>query len=109
MKTLNKPQYRQWYLQAGAVIISFMLLFTVVNLSSAQQGPVERYFDESGHTVRGRFLTFYDKYGGLAIFGYPITDEFIDPQSQLLVQYFQRARFEWNPSNPERFQVQLGL
>jgi len=106
---LKQLRDRRWYLQVGAVVITSMLLLTVVSLTSAQQGPVERYFDESGHTVRGRFLTFFDKYGGVAIFGYPITDEFVDPQSGLLVQYFQRARFEWIPNNPERYQVQLGL
>jgi len=105
---LNKPQFQRWGMQAGAMFIVCLLLLTVVNLSSAQ-GLVEEYFDDTGHTVRGPFLTFFRKYGGVAIFGYPITDEFRDPQSGLLVQYFQRARIEWNPSNPERFQMQLGL
>lgn len=108
MKMFKKSQFVRWCLQAGAMIIASVLLLAVVSASSAQ-GLVERHFDETGHTVRGRFLTFFDKYGGIAIFGYPITDEFIDPRSQRLVQYFQRARFEWNPNNPERYQVQLGL
>lgn len=108
MKMFKKFQFTRWYLHAGAMIIALMLLLVVVSNSSAQ-GLVERYFDETGHTVRGRFLTFFDKYGGLAIFGYPITEEFPDPKSGLIVQYFQRARLELNPNNPERFQVQLGL
>jgi len=108
MKTLTLLQYRRLYLHAGAILIVCMFLLTAVRLTSAQ-GPVERYYDETGHTVRGRFLTFFDQYGGLIIFGYPVTEEFIDPRSGKIVQYFQRARFEWNPNNPERFQVQLGL
>ncbi len=108
MKMFRKSQFTRQCLQAGVMIIALMLLLITVGVSSAQ-GPVERHYDETGHTVRGRFLTFFDKYGGLAIFGYPITEEFRDPQSGMLVQYFQRARFEWNPNNPERHQVQLGL
>jgi len=57
-----------------------------------------QWFAATGHTVRGTFLTYWTKYGGLAQFGYPITEEF--PDSGLLdqppqpVQYFERARFE---------------
>lgn len=105
---LNRQQVQRWCVHAGMMIIACLLLLASVNLSSAQ-GLVEEYFDDTGHTVRGPFLTFFRKYGGVAIFGYPITDEFRDPQSGLLVQYFQRARIEWNPNNPERFQMQLGL
>lgn len=108
MKISKKFQFAGLLLQIAAMFIASSFLLTVVGNSSAQ-GLVERHFDETGHTVRGRFLTFFDKYGGLIIFGYPITEEFIDPKSGLLVQYFQRARFEWNPNNPERHQVQLGL
>ena len=108
MKMFKKSHVVRLYLQATAILIAAVLLLIAVGSSSAQ-GLVERHFDETGHTVRGRFLKFFDKYGGLIIFGYPITEEFLDPKSGLIVQYFQRARFEWNPNNPERFQVQLGL
>jgi len=66
-----------------------------------------RYFPETGHTVRGAFLDFFNRYGGLAIFGYPLTDEFLE--NGFSVQYFQRARFEWHPENPDPYKVQLGL
>jgi hypothetical protein len=49
----------------------------------------------SGHTVQGEFLKFYRSASDpLLVFGYPITDEFIDPDTGLLTQYFDRARFE---------------
>jgi hypothetical protein len=49
----------------------------------------------NGHIVQGEFLKFYRSAGdALLVFGYPITDEFIDPQTKLKTQYFQRARFE---------------
>ncbi len=75
--------------------------------SLAQTGEVQRYFPETGHVVRGDFLVFFDTFGGLEIFGYPVTEPFI--QNGLLVQYFQNARFEAHPTNPAPYRVQLGL
>lgn len=75
--------------------------------SLAQTGDPLRYFPETRHVVRGEFLKFFDARGGLAIFGYPLTEPFI--QNGLIVQYFQNARFELHPANPEPYRVQLGL
>ncbi len=68
-----------------------------------------RLFAETGHYVCDEFLTFYDARGGLEIFGYPLTEAFVDPNCGLLVQYFQRSRMEWRPYNPDPYKVQLGL
>jgi len=65
------------------------------------------YFEETGHTVRGAFLEFFQTHGGVEIFGYPLTEEFIENGRR--VQYFQRARMEWHPENPPPYKVQLGL
>jgi L,D-transpeptidase catalytic domain len=58
----------------------------------------ERYFVETGHTLSGRFRRFWEKRGGLPVFGFPISEPFeeISPtDGQLRVtQYFERARFE---------------
>jgi hypothetical protein len=44
----------------------------------------------------------------LAIFGYPISEPI--QENGLLVQYFQRNRFEYHPQNANsRFDVLLGL
>ncbi len=63
-------------------------------------------FPDTGHTLRGAFLTFWNRRGAERIFGQPISEEF---QEQLTdgrwhtVQYFQRSRFElWGD-------VRLGL
>lgn len=73
----------------------------------AQTGGQLRFFPETGHVVRGEFLEFFDTRGGLDIFGYPLTEPFIE--NGLVVQYFQNARFESHPHNPEPYRVQLGL
>jgi hypothetical protein len=67
------------------------------------------YFAQTGHTVQAPFLTFFNTTGGVARHGYPITESFADPQSGLLVQYFQKSRMEWHPGNPDPYKVLLGL
>lgn len=72
-------------------------------------GPEVIEFPETGHKLGHGFLRFWEKYGGLRIFGYPITEEF--EENGLTVQYFERARFEWHPDNndSDNWNVQLGL
>ena len=79
------------------------------------------FFPETGHAVCGRFLAYWRSYGlefgdpgisfreSLALFGYPISEPFTDPVTGLTIQYFERARFEYHPENPEPYQVLLGL
>ncbi|MFQ6013821.1 MAG: hypothetical protein ACE5NP_00075 [Anaerolineae bacterium] len=69
--------------------------------------PHRRYFPQTGHTISGPFLTFFEQYGGIDIFGYPISE--IRMEGGFSVQYFQRARMEWHPENPEPYRMQLGL
>ncbi len=73
------------------------------------QGEKEpyHYFEETGHTVQGDFLDFFDTHGGLETFGYPITEPFVE--NGLRVQYFQKARIEAHPDNPDPYKIQLGL
>jgi hypothetical protein len=63
--------------------------------------PDRTFFPESGHTLGGAFGWVWQSRGGVAVFGYPISEEFmevspVDGQTYL-VQYFQRARFEYHP------------
>ena len=49
----------------------------------------------NGHIVQGEFLKFYrSARDPLLVFGYPITDEFVDPVTHVMTQYFQKARFD---------------
>ncbi|MGB9752443.1 MAG: peptidase S8 [Roseiflexus castenholzii] len=75
---------------------------------SPQRGAV--YFPETGHTLRGVFLSYWRAHGGLPVFGYPISEEFIERGEdgrEALVQYFQRHRFELRPENRPPYNVQL--
>ncbi|MBL8076376.1 MAG: hypothetical protein JNM55_00315 [Anaerolineales bacterium] len=59
----------------------------------------------TGFEVCYDFLEFFNKYGGANQFGNPIsTFEYRDNK---IVQYFERARFEWQPGRPEAQRVVL--
>jgi N-acetyl-anhydromuramyl-L-alanine amidase AmpD len=53
--------------------------------------PAKRTFAETGKTVQGRFLQFFEEYG-LDFCGYPITNQFLEQGKAS--QYFQRLALE---------------
>jgi len=76
--------------------------------------PDRYFFPEVGHTLSGTFKKYWDKNGGLAVFGYPISEEFPELSATdgkpYTVQYFQRNRFEYHPEFAETAnEVLLGL
>lgn len=54
-------------------------------------------FPETAHRLCGGFRAYWEQHGGLWMFGYPISEEFVE--GGYVVQYFERARFEWHPEN----------
>jgi len=95
------------YCSLAAIILA--VICSPLSTALAKSGGQELYFAETGHTVRTPFLAFFTSTGGVGRYGLPITDDFVDPQTKLVVQYFQKARLEWHPANPVPYQVQLGL
>ncbi|MFL5731827.1 MAG: hypothetical protein ACJ78Q_01400 [Chloroflexia bacterium] len=75
--------------------------------------PNVTYFPLVGHTLRGGFRDYWRAHGGLAQFGYPLTEEFseVSPTDgkAYVTQYFERARFEYHPENKPPYDVLLGL
>jgi hypothetical protein len=83
-----------------------------------------RYFPETGHTISGLFKQYYETHGlelgdrgisareSLALFGYPLSAPFSDLNPDtgepLITQYFERARMEYHPDNPNPYKVLLG-
>jgi hypothetical protein len=86
------------------VVILALVLVLPYHSSTAQSNSDSVYFPQTGFTVQGEFLEKYQNAADpLLLYGYPITDAFIAPDSSpaagLLVQYFQKARFEYHPEN----------
>lgn len=77
--------------------------------SQQRPGGECKYFDETRHWVCGEFLALYETRDGLKNFGFPLSKAFDDPGRGLWVQYFQRARMELHPYNPDPYKVLLGL
>jgi hypothetical protein len=74
--------------------------------------PGAAYFAPTGHNVSGAFLAYWQAHGGLAQFGYPISEPFreqVEDGHTYTVQYFERARFEQHPENRPPYDVLLGL
>jgi hypothetical protein len=92
-----RPIARLLRLIGGLALLSLLLM--------PQAGPAQaaQPFPETGHTVSDPFLSYWRANGGLAQFGYPISD--LQTEISALdgkpytVQYFERAVFELHPEN----------
>lgn len=99
--------------------VASRVIFTVLSVvllavsagSSMAQSNTDLYFEETGHWVKGIFQEMYL----LAeeperIFGFPITEQIVDPINGDITQYFQKARFDLVdfPDGKKMVQVALG-
>ena len=77
-----------------------LILALMLVLAFAGVGPIARaqadvrYFSQTGHYLRGAFRYFWEANGGVAAFGYPVTEEYRRASDGRIVQFFERARFE---------------
>jgi hypothetical protein len=97
-----------------AVLLVALLVLSAPGASAqTQPGFAAHYFPETGKTVAGRFLQYWQNNGGLAQQGFPISDEFTEVSDTdgkpYTVQYFERAVFEAHPENAAPYDVLLSL
>ena len=102
----------------GAVLRTAAILMAVGSLLPKLDGHAHaqggtRYFAETGQTVQGRFLEYWDENGGLLQQGYPISGE-VQERSEIdgktyTMQYFERAVFELHPEYAAPNDVLLSL
>jgi hypothetical protein len=69
---------------------------------------------ETGYSIGGPLLSFWQETGGVPVYGYPISEELqeVSPSDGqvYIVQYFERNRLEYHPEHAgTRHEVQLGL
>jgi hypothetical protein len=82
------------------------------------------YFTETGHAIAPQFWDYWRTHGldlrdrgislreSLALWGFPLSEaqmELGSDGNMYLTQWFERARFEFHPNNPNPFKVLLGL
>ena len=81
---------------------------------AAKPGADGQFFAPTRHNLSDKFLSYWQSTGGLAIYGYPISEPFMERSKSdgktYLVQYFERNRFELHPEAAgTKWEVQLGL
>lgn len=98
------------------LLIILLILVLSCGLSgqtAAAQSTDFIYSESKGHTISGAFLEYYRQSPNPKdIHGEPITEAFLDPKTNLLVQYFEKSRLEYHPTQSAGQQVQqtaLGL
>ena len=101
------PRYVRWL-----ICVCLLGVCGLVAIPARADTPAPRnFYLETGHAIQGRFLDYWAQNGGLAIFGFPVSDEIVEttPQGTYKVQYFERNRFEAHPENNKPYDVLLGL
>jgi hypothetical protein len=89
-------------------ILCSLALLAALFVGGAPAGAQQRTcFAETGHCIGGRFAQYWQQNGGLAVFGYPLSDELTEQGRT--VQYFERQRFELHGENTTPYDVLLGL
>jgi len=70
------------------------------------------YFPETQHSMADPMLSYWQRHGGLPVFGFPISEAFpernADTGQTYATQYLERNRFEAHPENGAPYDVLLG-
>jgi hypothetical protein len=89
------PQTKPWRI---ALVLWLILLGLGALLpATTQAAERQRCFRETGYCVRGAILDYWERNGGLPVFGYPISEpriETVEGSWIGLVQWFERDRLE---------------
>jgi hypothetical protein len=83
---------------------------TLPKVSGAPAGC--RFFPETGHSLCQPFLAYWESNGGLARFGYPISEPVTERNADGYTgnfQWFERRRMEAHPENQPPYHILLGL
>jgi hypothetical protein len=80
----------------------------------ASAAPGTQWFEATQHNLAPPFLDYWIGNGGLDVFGYPRSEQFLEQNHAdgklYTVQYFERNRIEYHPENQgTKYEFQLGL
>lgn len=91
------------------ISVALLIVWWVVLTPSARAAAGQN-FPETGFSIEGRFLQYWQANGGLSQFGYPISPTVTEAGEDGVarsVQYFERNRFELHPDKAQPFDVLL--
>lgn len=85
----------EYHADHNAVLLG--LIGSEYRFSESAQGIRQQglYFPETGYSIGGEFLDYWQKHSGLRLLGYPISAE--EDDNGLVVQWFERGRLEYHP------------
>jgi peptide/nickel transport system substrate-binding protein len=87
--------------------------FAGIDKPADADGKRKLWFPETKHSVSGKTLEYWNRYGGLRQFGFPLSEPFQEisevDNKPYIVQYFERNRFELHPEKAAPYEVELGL
>jgi len=86
--------------------------FAQIDKPADADGKTKVWFQETKHSVSGKILEYWNRYGGLQQFGFPLSEAFNEISTDgktYSTQYFERARFEVHPEKADPYAVELGL
>ncbi|MEX2426345.1 MAG: polysaccharide deacetylase family protein [Thermomicrobiaceae bacterium] len=69
----------------------------------SQYAGLGTYFPETGHSVSATFEDYWNRNGGVSVFGFPISSECVS--NGVPLQYFERAILEYHPDNPSEWRI----
>jgi mono/diheme cytochrome c family protein len=104
-----------WFFEANANVPQGRNFYEALAPVGAVENTGDRtFFDATGHTLTGGFKRYWEANGGLAQFGYPLTEEYVGfsetDGKPYTMQLFERARFEYHPEHQGTpNEVQQGL
>ena len=89
------------------VIVVLALIFTTTYQAARAD---QRCFAETGYCIDGRIREFWEQNGGLAVFGFPISnlEQMVIDGNPITFQRFERNQIELHPNNQRPYDVQLG-
>ena len=92
-----------------ALVLPLAALFAMPGQTTAQDAdwsaPSTVFIPDTGQTIDGVFLDQWRTGGGVAAYGNPITPELTE--NDHTVQYYEYARFEYVPEDPDGIVVHL--
>src|SRR4028119_1434746 len=86
-------------------VLTFVLMVSALHHAAphAAAQTDELCFPETQQCIRGRFRQCWEQSGGLPVFGFPITAQ--QAGQTYIQQWFERARFELHPQNPQPYEL----